>query len=125
MEMRARFVAALLAWMLLAAPALQAHHSHGNYDLYNYTYLTGVVQEVLWINPHTWIHLRVTEADGSTTDWALEGGGINALTRRGWQPDDVQAGDRIDVRCHALRDGANGCLLGYVTPEGGEEKEWD
>jgi len=111
--------------VFMAAPAIDAHHSHGNYDLYNYTHLTGIVQEVLWINPHTWIHLRVTEADGSTTDWALEGGGINALTRRGWKPEDVQAGDQIDVRCHALRDGANGCLLGYVTPEGGAEKEWD
>ena len=109
----------------LLGTSVSAHHSHGNYDLHNYTYLTGVVQEVLWINPHTWIHLRVSGSDGGTTDWALEGGGIGALTRRGWTPEDVQAGDEISVRCHALRDGANGCLLGYVTPEGGEEKEWD
>lgn len=101
------------------------HHSHGNYELHQYTYLNGTVKEVLWINPHSWIHLEVENEDGSTADWALEGGGINALTRRGWQSDDIKPGDRISVRCHRLRDGARGCLMGYVTPEGGVEKEWD
>ena len=80
---------------------------------------------LLWINPHTWIHLEVTNPDGTTTDWALEGGGINALTQRGWQRDDIQAGDTISVRCHRLRDGAQGCLLGYIKTEDGVEKEWD
>ena len=117
-------------WIALSTLALVplcavAHHSHGNYDLRNYTYLNGTVQELVWLNPHTWIHLRVTDENGGETDWALEGGGINALTRRGWKPDDIKPGDRISVRCHRLRDGAQGCLLGYVTPENGEEKEWD
>ena len=109
-----------------AAPMfVGAHHSHGNYELHDYTYLSGTVKEVLWINPHAWIHLEVNNEDGTTSDWALEGGGINALTRRGWKEDDIQAGDAISVRCHRLRDGAPGCLLGYITTEGGVEKEWD
>ena len=40
--------------------------------------------------------------------------------------------DRIKVRCHLLRDGNNGCLLDFVTPQHGDvarghgvEKEWD
>ncbi len=43
--------------------------------------------------------------------------------------------DRVEgnaVRCHLLRDGSNGCLLGYVTPMHGDpvrgdgvELEWD
>ena len=112
--------------LLLALPvAGMAHHSHGNYQLHDYTNLAGVVEEVIWINPHSWIHLRVLNDNGDSTLWALEGGGITALTRRGWAREDIQAGDRISVRCHQLRDGANGCLLGYVTPEGGVEKEWD
>lgn len=110
----------------LVAPLLVfAHHSHGNYELHDYTYLSGTVKEVLWINPHAWIHLEVENEDGTMSNWALEGGGIAALTRRGWKQDDIQAGDRISVRCHRLRDGAPGCLLGYVTTENGEEKEWD
>jgi hypothetical protein len=29
------------------------------------------------------------------------------------------------VRCHRLRDGSNGCLLGYVTTADGVEKIFD
>jgi hypothetical protein len=90
-----------------------------------YTYLEGIVSELLWINPHTWIYLEVADSDGNPVIWALEGGSPGALTRRGWRPDSVTAGDTIKVRCHQLRDESTGCLLGFVTPEGGEEKEWD
>jgi hypothetical protein len=106
-------------------PVASSHHSHGNYQLHEYTHLTGTVRELVWINPHTWIHLEVLDERGQPTHWALEGGGIAALTRRGWSRDDVKVGDIISVRCHQLRDGAKGCLLGYVTPQGGAEKEWD
>ena len=117
-----RLSAAMLA--LLAVQAV-AHHSHGNYDVNNYVELQGRVSELLWLNPHTWIYLEVEDEPGEPVVWALEGGSPGALTRKGWQPDSVQAGDRIKVRCHQLRDGSNGCLLGFVTPPGGEEKEWD
>jgi hypothetical protein len=120
-----KLAAGVVACSLALPFAAGAHHSHGNYRLHEYTYLTGTVKEVLWINPHTWIHLEVSNENGETTDWALEGGGIVALTRRGWQEGDVRPGDTISVRCHQLRDGAQGCLLGYVTPEDGVEKEWD
>jgi hypothetical protein len=109
----------------LVLPAAWAHHSHGNYDVNNYTTLEGTVSEVLWINPHTWIYLEVIGEDGEPSVWALEGGAPGGLMRRGWSPDSVKAGDTIQVRCHQLRDGSNGCLLGFVTPPGGEEKEWD
>ena len=118
------FLLAVAAAASLSSP-LWAHHSHGNYQLEEYTYLQGTVSEVHWINPHTWIYLEVESAEGQATLWALEGGSVAAISRRGWSRDDVEAGDSITVRCHQLRDRAKGCLLGYVTPEGGEEKEWD
>lgn len=115
---------AAIATVVWAIP-VGAHHSHGNYQLEEYTYLQGTVREVHWINPHTWIYLEVEDTDGQAKLWALEGGGIAAILRRGWSRDDVEAGDTISVRCHQLRDRSMGCLLGYVTPEGGVEKEWD
>jgi hypothetical protein len=33
----------------------------------------------------------------------------------------VTPGKNISVRCYRLRDGSNGCLLGFLPPEGGEE----
>ena len=50
----------------------------------------------------------------------------------GVKREDVRAGDAIKARCHQLRDGANGCLLGFITPMHGDatrgdgiEREWD
>jgi hypothetical protein len=117
---------ALLACVLAITPyASLAHHSHGNYDIRNYTELEGTVARVIWLNPHVWIHLNVDDGNGATEVWALEGGSIHEIMRHGWKKDSLQNGDRISVRCHALRDGAKGCLLGYVTLEGGEERVFD
>ncbi|MED5536145.1 MAG: DUF6152 family protein [Pseudomonadota bacterium] len=101
------------------------HHSHGNYQMTEYTHLAGMVKELHWMSPHTWIYLEVPNSDGDHILWALEGGSPNSLLRKGWSPDSVEPGDHISVRCHQMRDGSNGCLLGFVTPPGGEEKEWD
>jgi hypothetical protein len=90
-----------------------------------YTHLAGTVKELHWMNPHTWIYLDVVDEDGEITLWAMEGGSPNSLVRHGWSRDSVEVGDHITVRCHRLRDGSNGCLLGFITPPGGEEKEWD
>jgi hypothetical protein len=102
-----------------------AHHSHGNYQMTEYTYLEGVVQEMYWINPHAWIYLEVVDSGNNSTVWALETAGASRLSNIGLSRDTIKEGDTISVRCHQLRDGSNGCLLGFLTPEGGEEKLWD
>ena len=109
-----------------------AHHSHGNYDITQWTPLTGTVTEVHLINPHSWIYLEVEDDPGEHSIWALEAALPRFLFRNGIEPDDVRPGDAIRVRCHLLKDGGKGCLLGYVTPLHGDperghgiEKEWD
>ena len=102
-----------------------AHHSHGAYAMTEYTQVAGTVTEVYWINPHAWVYIDVVDDAGQTVSWALEAAGATTLVRGGVDPDGVKAGDTISVRCHPLRDGSNGCLLGYVTTEDGVEIEWD
>ena len=115
---------AVMCAVFLALPAL-AHHSHGNYQMTEYTHLNGTVKEIHWISPHSWIYLEVIDDNGLPTVWGLEGASVATLRRRGWTEDSVKVGDSISVRCHQLRDGSNGCLLGFVTPEGGVEKLFD
>ena len=112
---------ALVVWALPS----WAHHSHSNYATTEYTHLEGTVVEFHWLNPHTWIFLEVVNADGGATVWAMEGASPTSLIRDGWSRDSVGVGDAITVRCHQLKDRSNGCLLGFLTPEGGVEKEWD
>ena len=124
-------VASAVAAIAAVAPAT-AHHSHGNYDVSEWIPLEGTVREVHLISPHSWIYLDVADNQGKPAIWALEATFPSWLERNGIEPDDVQPGDPIRVRCHRLRDGSNGCLLGYVTPMHGDperghgiEKEWD
>jgi len=118
------WLAVLAALAILSLPAW-SHHSHGNYLTTEYTRLQGTVREFHWMNPHTWMYIDVMGDDGQTVLWVLEGASPAELLRDGWARDDVEVGDTISVRCHQLRDRSNGCLLGFLTPEGGVEKEWD
>ena len=102
-----------------------AHHSHQNYIRAEYVQFEGTVREVHWMNPHSWVYLEVEGNGGESAVWALEGAGATTLRRKGWPEDSVQVGDKISVRCHPLKDGSRGCLLGYITNEVGVEKEFD
>ena len=101
------------------------HHSHGNYQMTEYTRLTGTVTELHWINPHAWVYIEVADEGGDAAVWALEAAGSTTLARQGLSQDTITVGDIVSVRCHRLRDGSNGCLLGFLAPQGGVEVEWD
>lgn len=116
------------------APPGRAHHSHGNYALSDFTHLEGTVREVHLINPHSWFFLEAPDPanGGEPALWALEATTPGGLRRNGIGRDDVLPSDPVRVRCHRLRDGSDGCLLGFVTPLHGDparghgiEKEWD
>ena len=123
---------AAIGLLFLLAPLSAAHHSHGNYDVSKWVPAEGVVKQVHWMNPHSWIYMEVKDSTGKQAQWALEAADPTALQRSGIKREDVKPGDLIKVRCHRLRDGSNGCLLGFVTPMHGDparghgiEKEWD
>jgi hypothetical protein len=115
-------------WMLVCTltfmAAAAAHHSHGNYQQY-FIDLEGTVTDVQLINPHSWIYLDVKGEDGEAVSWALEATGTGGLARLGVERGYVKPGDKIKVRCHPLRDGSEGCLLGFVQAADGSIKDWD
>lgn len=109
-----------------------AHHSHGNYDLTTWTVMEGTVRQVVFIVPHSIVYVDVKGQNGEAATWALEATNPQTIFLRGVKKDDVRVGDTIKVRCHLLRDGGRGCLLGFVTPLHGDkarghgvELEWD
>ena len=106
-------------------PVGWGHHSHTNYLQEKWLFLEGTVREIHWMNPHSWIYLDVVHSDGQSRAWAIEGASVTQLRRDGWTRESVQAGDILTMRCHPLKDGSRGCLLGYITLEDGSEKEFD
>jgi len=114
---------AAMCAVFLVVPT-QAHHSHGNY-VDTFTDIEGTVKEVHLLNPHSWIYLEVKGANGQPQTWALEATSVGGLQRIGVTRDNVKPGDHIKVRCHPLRDGSRGCLLGFLKTSDGSVKDWD
>jgi hypothetical protein len=118
----------LLLWFTVVALLplkSMGHHSHANYLEGEWLHLEGTVSEIHWMNPHSWIYLDVVDSSGQSQAWAIEGASVTSLRRDGWTQESVQAGDELTMRCHPLKDGSRGCLLGYITMSDGSEKEFD
>ena len=98
--------AALL--VALTAPDAAAHHSFAaEFDASNPVTLHGTITKMEWINPHSWLHIDVKNADGTTTPWMIEGATPNTLLRRGFTREAVKAGMEITIVGYRAKNGAN------------------
>jgi hypothetical protein len=100
------FVAVMLLTVLMGTAA--AHHSTAIYDSEHPVELRGTVVEWKFTNPHCIIRLRVTDNNGGSAIWSLEGGNTAGLFRQGWTPETLKPGDKIVVTVRPLRSGAPG-----------------
>ena len=121
--MRFKLSLAVISAVCFAA-SLSAHHSHGNYSD-TFTDIEGVVKEVHLLVPHSWVYLEIKDSKGEPQVWAIEATGRPGLERIGVTRDSVKPGDTVKARCHLLRDGSNGCLLGFLKAKDGTVKDWD
>jgi hypothetical protein len=76
-------VALVMSVLVIVSMTLSAHHSFAAFDRTKQVTLTGVVKEVQWSNPHTWIQVLVTDAKGKQTEWGFECGSPNMMSRTG------------------------------------------
>ncbi len=96
---------ALIACSITASA--QAHHAFAaEFDATRPIRLEGTIAQVELINPHSWIHLDVTNDDGTVVRWMIEGGPPNALFRRGFTEDSLPVGIDIIVEGFQARDGS-------------------
>jgi hypothetical protein len=100
-------VVSVLVSLLLSAKVMAHHSFSAEFDVGRPVTLAGTVQKFEWTNPHAWLHLEVTDAQGTKQVWAIEFLGVNSLVRTGMTPKTVKPGDKLTVTGFGARDGSN------------------
>ncbi len=79
----------------------------------------GVVKEVQWTNPHSYLQILAKGADGATAQWGVEIGAPAINVRLGWRKDSVKIGDKVSLAIAPARDGRKFGTLRVLTFEDG------
>jgi hypothetical protein len=99
--------ASLLAAGLVAmSGAVFAHHGDsGRYDD-ELTTVTGIVDQVQLVNPHSILILAVKGADGKVTRWRGELGSAVGMRRWGWTREYLKLGETLTMTGRQLKNGS-------------------
>ena len=113
----------VLCVSLPAGASLQAHHSlAGMYALGKESKVAGAFKAFRLINPHSTMKFDVKNKDGSTTEWSVLGGSVQAIGRLGLRsgPNALKPGDEIVVTMVPAADGKSpiGLLVAITYADG-------
>jgi hypothetical protein len=89
---------------LMSVSAL-AHHSGTMFDDTKTVTIEGVVREFQYTNPHSWLLVDVTAADGKVTTWGFEAEGPTTLMMMQVRRSDFAPGSRVTITGHPMKDG--------------------
>lgn len=96
-----------------------AHHSAAGFDRDKEVTLSGVVRQLQWTNPHSYLQLLVANEAGGTVEWSVEVSPPNVAARAGWTSDTLKAGDKVTLVIHPMKSGAHrGELLSATLADG-------
>jgi hypothetical protein len=116
---RKYYVAAAIAIVMATTPVVAHHSFSAEFDITKTIKVTGKVSSVRWSNPHAWIYVDVTGADGKVVNWAFEMNAANSLYRRGWRREDVPAGLEVTIEGWLARNGTPTANTNSITlPDG-------
>jgi hypothetical protein len=110
-----------LAFALTIPPTIAlAHHAFAaEFDADKPLDLKGAVTKVKWVNPHSWLYFDVKGPDGTVTNWGVEFGTPNALSRKGLKKTDLPIGTEVRVKGYRSKNGGPfGYSVTLTLPDG-------
>jgi hypothetical protein len=108
--------AAAAGWVLAIAPVMAHHSSTPFYDADTVADIEGTVTRFVFKNPHAFLFLDVTDANGQTVEWQVELGAPVSLRRTGWTPETLPVGMVVKVSGPQARgEGSKGVLGRRLT----------
>jgi hypothetical protein len=90
---------------VLAVSAAVAHHSAAMFDMEKEITVNGTVKDFQYTNPHSWLIVVTPGPDGKDIVWSFETEGPSTLERAGIKRSSLQAGDKVSVKTHPMKDG--------------------
>lgn len=90
-------VALMLAGGASALASAVAHHSMERFDTQQKVTVSGEIIRYEWANPHVYIFIEETKANGETVEWEIEGGPPAMMRRDGWSRQTLQPGQRVSA----------------------------
>ena len=118
-------IRAVLPWMLATCvtAVVAAHHSTSEFDYTKQVTIKGVVKELQWTNPHSYIQLMVDGESGKKVQWSVEIGSPSLNINMGWRKTSVKAGDVITMDLAPARNGKPYGTLRVLTFADGRKLE--
>ena len=96
--MKRLLVAAAAAFMCTFGAQAYAHHSFAaTYIEDKSVTIEGELVQVLFRNPHSFVHVNVTEKDGTMVRYAVEWGGAAELGGQGVTRETLKLGDKLII----------------------------
>ena len=92
------FAALTICGALGVGVPVAAHHAvNAQYDMDKPIRFEGALVRTEFVNPHSMLHLEVTNADGTKTVWKFQSGAIGALRRLGLIESSAEGGLKVGI----------------------------
>jgi len=101
------------AGLLSVSVPSEAHHAFSaEFDSAQPIDVKGVVTRFELVNPHSWLYLDVTDADGKITNWGFEFGAPYSLKDKGINKLTLKPGTEVTIKGFKAKSGKN---FGYAA----------
>ena len=84
-------------FLIFVCGSTYAHHGNSEFDLSKIVDVQGVVTKFEWRNPHAYLYLRITDAEGQEHELRIESATPSALVAYGVNLDSFSQGEKVTV----------------------------